>query len=243
MDLEAIKNEIVSIVLVTDPFGDYYPVDLNNCFYDLFRPFKEHYVVDLTCPLDQIISRHHARNIRKSQSKVRVEHCNNPLKFAQKWNELYANLIKRHNIIGISAFSKSSLYKQLSVPGLVMFRATHRKETVGIMLYYVQGDVGYYHLSAYSEDGYKFRASFALFAYVMDYFAPRLRWLNLGAGAGVYNGRKDGLSRFKSGWATGTRTAYICGRVFDRALYDYITRRREIKGNDFFPLYRKGEIL
>ena len=30
----------------------------------------------------------------------------------------------------------------------------------------------------------------------------------------------DGLTRFKSGWATGTRTAYLCGRIMDRHQYE-----------------------
>jgi hypothetical protein len=241
-DLEALKQGLVSLMLVTDPFGDYDIEVLSTCFPDFFIPYKEHYVVDLTRPLADVISSHHARNIRKAQNNVEVEHCNHPLKFAQQWNNLYANLTKRHSIKGISAFSVRSFYKQLKVPGLEMFRAFRSEETVGIMLCYVHGDVGYYHLSAYSEAGYYLRASYALLAYVLDYFAERLRWLNLGAGAGVYNSRKDGLTRFKSGWASGTRTVYICGRVFNRALYDHLTKSRGMTGKDFFPLYRKPEI-
>jgi hypothetical protein len=242
-DLEAVKHGLVSLVLVTDPFGDFDPAVLSDYFPDFFKPYKEHYVVDLNYPLDQIISSHHARNLRKGQNLIEVERCIHPLKFVQQWNELYANLTKRHNIKGISEFSARSFYKQLKVPGLEMFRAILKKETVGLMLCYVQGDVGYYHLSAYSKAGYKHRASYALFAYVLAYFAARLRWFSLGAGAGAYNDGKDGLTRFKSGWATGTRTVYICGRVFDQTVYNDITCSRAITGGDFFPLYRKGEIL
>jgi hypothetical protein len=49
------------------------------------------------------------------------------------------------------------------------------------------------------------------------------------------------LSRFKRGWATGTRTAYFCGRIFDRANYREITRASGCMATDYFPAYRQGE--
>lgn len=32
-------------------------------------------------------------------------------------------------------------------------------------------------------------------------------------------GDAKGLTRFKKGWSTCTRTAYLCGRIFDRKRY------------------------
>ena len=241
-DLEDLSGELVSLVLVTDPFGDYEPGMLAGCFPDLCRPYKDHYVINLALPLEENISSHHARNLRKAQSVVQVEHCPDPLIFARQWTELYSRLILRHNIQGISAFSAGSLRKQLQVPGLEMFLAHYNDETVGIMLMYVQGEVAYYHLAAYSEAGYKLRASYALVAHVLNFFAPRLRWISLGAGSGVHGDPSDGLTRFKNGWATGTRQAFICGRIFNPDLYHDLVRKRGLKGNDYFPLYRKGEV-
>ena len=122
-----------------------------------------------------------------------------------------------------------------------MFRAVHQGVSVGMTLWYIQGEVGYYHLAAYSDVGYALRASFALFAGAIEYFATRLRWLNLGAGAGIHSASSDGLTRFKRGWATGTRTAYLCGRICDPARYAEVVQARGVSGADYFPLYRKGE--
>jgi len=123
-----------------------------------------------------------------------------------------------------------------------MFRAVHEERTVGMLLWYIQEEVGYYHLGAYSPVGYNLRASFALFWFAIEYFATNgLRWLNLGAGAGVRGDGMDGLSRFKHGWSTGTQTAYFCGRIFDRARYLEIVRVKGISTTDYFPAYRKDE--
>ena len=192
--------------------------------------------------MHEIISSHHLRNIRRAGRLVEVEHCLHPQEYTQQWIDLYANLIKRHNIEGISAFSSESFSLQLRVPGLEMFRAVHQGQTIGMALWYVQGEVGYYHLSAYSDLGYKLRASHVLFAYVIRHFKKSLHWLNLGAGAGVRGDSTDGLSRFKSGWSTGTRTAYICGRIFNRAIYDELVRKSEISDKAYFPAYRKRDI-
>ena len=87
---------------------------------------------------------------------------------------------------------------------------------------------------AYSDTGYELRASFALFWVAIEYFAATdLQWLNLGAGAGVRNS-KDGLTRFKRGWSNGTRTAYFCGRIFDRAKYLKVTRSKGLSRATIF---------
>jgi hypothetical protein len=80
-----------------------------------------------------------------------------------------------------------------------------------------------------------------VFASAREYFSQHgCRFLNLGAGAGL-GPSADGLSRFKQGWSTSTRTAYLCGRVLDRDAYDRLVRDSHRGGSDYFPAYRAGE--
>lgn len=240
-DLDELSGELVSVALVADPFGNHDPELLQKCFPDRVVPFKEHLVTDLSQPPDTFVDTQHRRKSRRAREQLNVEHCDDPLRFVDDWNNLYANLIKRHRIQGLSAFSVASFKAQLAVPGISMFRATHDDETVGMTLWYADRGVAYYHLGAYTDTGYELEASFALFWRVLEHFANQgLRWLNLGAGAGLAN-QADGLTRFKRGWATGTRPAYFCGRIFDRLKYDEALRARNIGLSDYFPGYRKGE--
>lgn len=241
-DLDDIGNELVSLSLVTDPFGEYHTGYLHQCFNDVVIPFKEHFVIDLHRPVDGFVSSHHRRYARRALRLLRAEKCEDPVSFAGEWVDLYATLIERHNAEGILAFSEAAFKKQLKVPGMVAFRGVCDDATVGMLLWYVQGDVGYYHLGASSALGYELRASFGLFWYALEHFTTRgLRWLSLGAGAGVKTSNNDGLARFKRGWSTGTRTAYFCGRVFDRAKYSEIVRAKGVSGTGYFPAYRQGE--
>jgi hypothetical protein len=241
-DLENVGSQLVSLAIVADPFGGYSPAYLQQCFQDVVIPFKEHFVVDLRSPADTFVSEHHRRNARKALQRIGVEQCIDPNQFLHDWLELYGYLIGRHEISGITAFSRQVFQHQLRVPGLVAFRAEHEGATVGMLLWYVQDEVGYYHLGAYNQKGYALKASFALFWQSIDYFAAKgLRWLNLGAGAGAETATDSGLSRFKRGWATGNRTAYFCGRIFDRATYGEITRASGCTVTDYFPAYRRGE--
>ena len=241
-DLEILSRELVSLTIVTDPFGDYNPAYLNQCFRDVMFPFKEHCVVDLHQSMSTFVSAHHRRNVRKAFRELEVETCRNPAQFIDDWIGLYKNLIKRHDIKGLAAFSNASFAKQLEVPGVMMFRAISQKTTVGMTLWYIQNDIGYYHLGAFSPAGYKLLASFALFWFAIDYFSGiGLRWLNLGAGAGIKDGGTGGLNRFKYGWSTGSRTVYFCGRIFDQKKYMEIMRSRGIPQNKYFPAYRKDE--
>jgi hypothetical protein len=90
--------------------------------------------------------------------------------------------------------------------------------------------------------GYDLRASFALFWSAIAHFASTdVRWLDLGAGAGLNGAGDDGLNRFKRGWASATRTAYFCGRIFDRDLYSALSKASGTRPTDFFPAYRHAE--
>jgi Acetyltransferase (GNAT) domain len=241
-DLEDIGTDLVSLSLVTDPFGEYTPTYLRQCFNDVAIPFKEHFIVDLRLNINASVSSHHRRYARKALQKLEVEKPEDPARYLDQWRYLYTALIERHQIKGIPAFSPTSFARQMDIPGIVAFRAVYQGRTIGMLLWYVQGDVGYYHLGAYNSLGYEMRASFALFWSAIEHFAAiGLRWLNLGARAGVNSSESDGLTRFKGGWATGTRMAYFCGRIFNRTSYLEIVSGMDISPNGYFPAYRDGE--
>jgi hypothetical protein len=241
-DLNWVADQLVCLSLVTDPFGRYNQQDLLNTFIDVARPYKQHFVIDLQQRPEKFVAAHHQRNAHKALKMIAVEVCTEPIKYLDNWSALYNDLIKRHNITGITKFSADAFAKQLSTPGIVTFQAKLGDTTVGMLLWYVQGDVAYYHLGAYSPEGYKLNASFALFWTLLGYFANEgLQWLSLGAGAGTQEDTNDGLTRFKRGWSTGTQTAYFCGRIFDRKKYQEIVEARGISTTNFFPAYRHGE--
>jgi hypothetical protein len=240
-DLKALDGELISLSLVTDPFGNY---DL-NLLYTLFETvtsFKEHFVTDLRKSVNARVSKHNRYYARRSLGSISVEPCRDPSMYVEEWTDLYACLIRRHNLKGIKAFSRAAFTKQLMVPGLVMFRALYQGAAVGAHLWYVRDDVGYSHLAAVNSAGYNLMASYGLYWTAIEYFASQgIRRLNLGAGAGVNSSGIDGLSQFKRGWSTETRTAYFCGRIYDRERYTDIVKANGISPTGYFPAYRKGE--
>lgn len=241
-DLEGLKTELITLAIVTDPFGDFEEDYLTECFADVLIPFKRHFIVDLNRPIESFVSVHHQRYSRKALQRLQVEPCHQPIQFFDDWIKLYDTLISRHRISGIAIFSPAAFHTQLNIPGVVAFRAVYHNQTVGMILWYVQDKIGYYHLGAFNEVGYQMRASFGLFWFAIEYFASHgLKWLNLGAGAGIRSNNADGLSRFKRGWSTGTATVYFGGRIFDQAKYEEISAAKGIFDSDYFPAYRKGE--
>jgi hypothetical protein len=240
-DLDDLHGRVVSLSVVTDPFGDYDEGYLKDCFGDVVLPFKQHFIVDLGRPPETFVHPHHRRNARKALEEVQVEVCADPLALLDEWVALYETLVERHAVQGIAAFSRDSFARQLAVPGVAAFRAVHAGAGVGMLLWYAQGDVAYYHLGAYSPRGYELRASFALFSHAIEHFTRSgLRWLNLGGGAGA-GGGQSGLTRFKLGWSSDTRTAYFCGRVLDRRRYEELAAAKGASPSGYFPAYRLGE--
>jgi len=238
-DLKEIEDEIVSILLVTDPFGKFDTGNLSNYFQDFFIPYKEHYVTDLQIPINEILSKNNRRNTRKALSSIHVETCVKPSQHLSDWFDLYNNLIVKHNIQGIRKFSISSFQKQLNLPGAIIFTALNENKIIGAHIWFQQGQIAYSHLSAYSPQGYELGASYALQWSAHMYFADKVRWLNQGAGVG--RDGLDGLSQFKNIWSTKTKPVYLCGKIFNREIYSKIVETLRKKSTDYFPAYRDGE--
>lgn len=235
-DLKELEGRLVSITAVADPFGRFQSEQIRKAFPHLTQPYKEHFIMDLAGSREKSVSEHHRRNARHALDRVTIERCD-PSAIEREWIALYGMLIDRHRIEGIAAFSPKSLAMQLRVPGLLALRAIDSLgATVGMTLWYACDERAYYHLAACSPRGYELKAAFALFWRAWEELAAQgVRWVNLGAGAGITNDSQDGLSRFKRGWATTTRTAWLCGRILNPAAYRSLTNA---PASQYFPAYR-----
>jgi len=241
-DLADLANDLVCLSVVTDPYGEYDRTQLETCFPDKVIPFKQHFCIDLERSMNDYIQHEHRRNAYRALKRLRVERCEDATTYIGDWSTLYEHLIRRHGITGIRAFSRGAFAAQFKVPGLVAFRASYQDTTVAMALAYIRDNVAYIHLSACDPLGYKMDASSALYWRLIEHCRDRgLKWLNLGAGAGVSADETDGLTRFKRGWSTGTRTVYFCGRIFNRPAYDQIVKSKGLQDSVYFPAYRAGE--
>ncbi len=238
-DIAALPKEVVSLALVMDPFAPISRAELARVFDATCYPFKTHFVVDLVPgTLDRVAS-NHARNARKALNTLEIRRIEDPMMYLSRWNELYRVLISRHAVSGIAMFSDQSFRHQFMVPGLIAYGAFLGDRLIGMVLFYQMQDVIYYHLAAYDEDGYAGRASFGIFwKAIGDFIEKGCRWLNLGGGAGICEREDDGLTRFKRGWASASRSAFFCGKILNREKYDLLVGKSRVRNGDYFPLYR-----
>lgn len=239
-DLEELRGRMVSVALVTDPLGNY-DEPLLRCCFDRVVKFKEHFIADLTQPVNELAPKYHRKHARRAVRDVTVEVLPQPLDGLDDWHRLYAHLVERHEIKGLRAFSRASFAAQLGVPGIVVFRAAVGALAVGMHLWYVQEDAAYSHLSAYSDAGYDLRVSYALNWAANEHFAGKVRWLVLGAAAGKTAEAAGGLTEYKRGWSTGVRQVYFGGLTLDPVQYEALTRARGAPATEYFPAYRQGE--
>jgi hypothetical protein len=236
-DLEALSERLVCASIVTDPFAEITEPELRAAFPNVCYPYKQHFVTDLSLPLDTIVQSHHRRNVRKALDSVKVQPMLSGDELLSLWLPLYENLVLRHSVRGIARFSPQSFARQMNVPGFMAFAAFDGDDVCGMTLWYLSGDVAYYHLAAYSEVGYERGASFALFWTALTHFKQLgAYWAALGAGAGT-NASESGLTRFKQGWATGTRSVYFCGRILQPETYQRLTGENP-NMISYFPAYR-----
>lgn len=246
-DLDALGSDLVSVVLVADPMADVSGEQLEDVFTDRVVEFKQHAVTTLPCAHDAGLDAHHARNLRHARSRVEVRAELEPVLLLDAWCALYTELVSRHDIGGIQAFSREAFAAQLALGSMRALLATRDGDIVGMTLWLLGGETAYYHLGAYSAEGYRCKASYALFGAAREYFSSAgVRYLDLGASAGTV-AAADGLARFKAGWSDHLRPAYLCGKILQPAVYAELTRAalasavQPAPTGDFFPAYRAVE--
>ncbi len=189
------------------------------------------------------LPRRHRRNVAKALDQLSVETCANPVEILDAWVDLYSQLIQRHAITGISAFSRDCFRQQLTVPGLTLLKASTGGEIVGLHWWFEHDDVAYGHLGATSARGYDLMASYALYWHAIQHFRRRVRWLDLGGAAGPpEHSSENGLTHFKSGWSTGVRQVYLCGRIFQPHTYARLVEASGVGATSYFPAYRSADI-
>lgn len=201
-------------------------------------------MADLSHPLESFVDRRHRYKARNSLKRMVVEVCCQPAQYHDDWGRLYDNLIDKHDIKGINAFSPKCFKIQLNIPGMVMFLGRREGEIIGATLVLIHDQAAYMHLSTNTSEGYKIGASYGIFWKALVYLYDQgIRYVHLGGMAGIKEDPSDGLAQFKRGWSNDQRVIYFCGRVFDQQKYESICRQYQIADADYFPVYRAGKTI
>ena len=238
-DLTAVGRRWVSLSAVADPLADIDESGLRRWFCDHLVEFKTHWIVDLSLDPERSIHPNHRRKARRASERVQVEEGGDDGAWIDDMERLYAVLARRKGLRGLRAFPRHAIAGQMTVPGASVWRARADGETVSMVLWYIDGGRVWNHLGASNERGYELGASFALFRAAIDAFRDRgLQHMHLGAGP---DSNGEGLGRFKRGWASGKRTSWLGGRIFDQLAYQQLTAQAGVGPADYFPAYRRAE--
>ena len=237
-DIAGLRHENISLVLIADPFFEGGPEQLQETF-DFVRPFKTHYVADLSQPLDSFVSHSRRRAAHKALRKMDIEVTRAPLDLVDDWMALQRTSRHGAQASGINVLSKAEVERLFGIPGIVILRAVHAGQTLGMHVEIQQGDVVYGHFATYAPEAYRLGVSTALHLSELEHFAGRARWIDWGGVPGV-DDTQNGLSRFKQEFANTTRIAYLCGSVLDQDGYGMLCERQGAR-TTYFPAYRNSE--
>lgn len=222
---------LVSLVLVPDPLAGP-PVDRLTAAFDLCRPFKTHYLIDVAAGVE--FSKHHRDRVRRGARRCRIERVCLADQLAV-WRDLYAGLVNRKSIRGTADFTPGYFERLAQAPQIAAFAAFVGDAPAAMTLWFEHAGVAYNHLTASNALGYANGANFALYAAAIDHFGGAAL-MNLGGGAGLDDDPEDGLAAFKRGFANAETRALICGAVLDAEAYAALGAGRAPSA--FFPAYR-----
>ena len=214
--LEWLRDQgVVSIGLVPDPATAPPPERLQAVF-GLCAPYKTHLLVDFGREVR--FSKHHRAEVRRARKTATVEAVA-LADHLDAWCGLYDTLTQRHEIGGLSAFSRAAFERMAEVEGLNTVAAFVEGEIVSMHLWVTDpvGRVAYSLLAATNPEGYRRSAAYAVEDASIRLLSD-LNAVNLGAGAGLH-AEQDGLTFFKRGFANHETQAFFCGAILDEARY------------------------
>jgi hypothetical protein len=230
------RSGLVSVVLVVDDVLRPELASLQRAF-DFVRPFKLHYLHDRSN--SSVYSHRHFYKARRAAKAFRVE------RFAlaerlDEWINLYQCLVVRHGLEGtMHAFPRAHHEALARLPGAVAVGAFGGEYLVSCHVWVCRDGYAMSHLSASSEEGYAFRAAYAVNAASIE-LLDECRMLNFGGAAGIVNNLDDGLVHFKRGFANTTAPAYLCGKVLAASAYAELSRQAGVLTDaTYFPAYRR----
>lgn len=231
---EALRSQgCVSVVIVADPVLRPCDRQLSDAF-DICRPFKTHYLYDRRKGPVRY-SKHHRYEVRRAGADVRkidlAEHLD-------EWVSLYCDLVQRHSITGSAAFSDRALKAMSRIDGLVTFGAFVDDQMVACHLWLRAGETVHSHLAASNSVGRGCGAAYSLYDRAIRHFADA-KMIDFGGAAGLIEDPRNGLARFKRGFANASAPTYLCGKILDRKRYDMLSAAMETpRKMDYFPAYR-----
>jgi hypothetical protein len=229
-------TDLVSVGVVPDPFSVGATSALSAAFGHVI-PFKTQYIADLEIAFSRYVHRHHRRYASRGLANFDIERAATPGSHGAEWAQMYQNLIVRHRISGLRAFSPYALGKQLEVPGCRYFRAVRDGVVQGALVCYIDRGVAYAHLISTTATGQELFAQYALYWAAIEHCRDHARWFALGSVPGVSDDGNGGLSFFKAGWATATCQGYFCGHASDPERYEALCAISGRAGAGF-PAYR-----
>lgn len=243
-DFADLPDDVVTAVVVTDPFSEADPNMLNHSFNAGLTFFKKHYVVNVQSYATDV-HHEHLNKVRTAFGRgVTVHECYRTDYYEEIWGMLWDLLVSRHGLADAPGPSRSGVIRQLRVPGTMCVRAQLGSNVIGMVIFYIEGSNAYYHLGAYSEMGYDVHVSYAIFWNAFSYLRDRgVKQVSLGGNAGMKNDDEDGLAYFKRGWASHTVPVYIGKSVLKPDLYDALCEKKGVSSStSFFPAYRQDRM-
>lgn len=170
----------------------------------------------------------------KSGSKIWLPEENKKELTVQAFISLYQDLVGRRGLSGGSFdFQENHFKKLFELPEVHLFGVSNNGiwGSMACAIQY-QKEIHLLHI-VNSNDGLRSNASYVLMNYLLNYCAKDNIKLYLG---GVPDGDDGGVLRFKKRWSNTILPTWLMQVILNQEVYDQL----KIKGNSFFPAYRKN---
>ncbi len=237
VDLAAMDHtQVASIILRSDPFDDY-SITGGLPGFDIVRPFKHHYIASLERPWRSFVRKSSRKVAARVRQQFEFSCVPQPSTRAHTLWQLHQLMLEKQGA-NKALWTSEIIAAQLVLPGVTVFEVSDTTQTHAIACFMAVADRVYAHLLGVTEEGRAQNIIHGIYAYALDYFRDQARYIDFGSNAGLADDPEDGLSCFKQGWCSETRTSYLCGKILNPSLYTELCYQHGVSSATFFPAYR-----
>lgn len=237
-DLTSLRVEgAIALTVRTDAFDEMNVLSTRD-IWDWFKPFKTHFITDLTEPWRDTAARNAKRYEKRAREDFEFSLVSSPSEYAADLARLNEIILNRTQINKSAGLSVKTLEKQLNLRGVRLFKAEDSQGPQGLALFMKTDRKAYAYLLGATDEARSKHVIYGLYGYALDALSAEVDAVDFGGNPGPTDDLSNSVGLFKQLWTNRTATSYICGKIFNPEAYGKLCKDRPALSPNYFPAYR-----
>lgn len=230
------ETDAVSMTIRSDAFFEK-TVGQTESVWGWFRPFKTHYITNLSKPWRDTAARNAKRYEERARRTFTFSEVLNPAFYASDLRRLNSIIVNRKRGTNTKIIAEKVLKHQLGLSGARLFKASNSNGIQGLAFFMVTEKRAYAYMIGATDEARSNNVIYGLYGFALDIFQNEMDNVDFGGVPGTSDDQSHPIAQFKQLWTNETAQSFICGKVFRPDVYKKLSEAHPTSHANFFPAY------